>query len=171
MWSAAWHRLGQGRVQQNIVVIARARCKQTLRFQISATPALLPRIESRIVVLHGLRLMIDADLAVLCGVSAKRLNEPVKRNTDRFPDDFVFKLHAAEKAEVVENCDHPAKLNFSKVLLYAFTEHRALQAANVLANLDLTLMHCAVGTGHMVAAQSHLVAPVDLGTFALGLAS
>ncbi len=97
-------------------------------------PALLPRIESRIVVLRGLRLMIDADLAVLYGVSTKRLNEQVKRNADRFPGDFMFKLTPDEKAEVVANCDHLAKLKFSKVLPFAFTEHGAIQAANVLAS-------------------------------------
>ena len=102
--------------------------------QSTTTPALLPRIESRIVVLRGLRLMIDADLAVLYGVTTKRLNEQVKRNADRFPGDFMFKLNAAEKAEVVANCDHLGKLKFSKVLPYAFTEHGAIQAANVLAS-------------------------------------
>ncbi len=81
----------------------------------STTPALLPRIESRIVVLRGLRLMIDADLAALYGVTTKRLNEQVKRNVDRFPGDFMVKLTMAEKAEVVANCDHLAKLKFSKV--------------------------------------------------------
>jgi hypothetical protein len=100
----------------------------------STTPALLPRIESRIVVLRGLRLMIDADLAALYGVTTKRLNEQVKRNADRFPADFMVKLTTAEKAEVVANCDHLAKLKFSKVLPYAFTEHGAIQAANVLAS-------------------------------------
>ena len=105
----------------------------------STTPAptssvLLPRIESRIVVLRGMRLMIDADLAVLYGVTTKRLNEQVKRNADRFPGDFMFQLTPAEKAEVVANCDHLAKLKFSKVLPYAFTEHGAIQAANVLAS-------------------------------------
>lgn len=100
----------------------------------ATAPALLPRIESRIVVLRGLRLMIDADLAVLYGVTTKRLNEQVKRNADRFPSDFMFQLNAAEKGEVVANCDHLAKLKFSKVLPYAFTEHGAIQAANVLAS-------------------------------------
>jgi hypothetical protein len=100
----------------------------------SATPALLPRIESRIVVLRGLRLMIDADLAALYGVTTKRLNEQVKRNADRFPGDFMFKLTPDEKAKVVANCDHLAKLKFSKVLPFAFTEHGAIQAANVLAS-------------------------------------
>ena len=58
----------------------------------------------------------------------------VKRNADRFPGDFMFQLNAVEKAEVVANCDHLAKLKFSKVLPYAFTEHGAIQAANVLAS-------------------------------------
>jgi ORF6N domain len=100
----------------------------------STTPALLPRIESRIVVVRDLRVMIDADPAVLYGVTTKRLNEQVKRNADRFPGDFMFKLDAAEKAEGVANCDHLQKLKFSKVLPYAFTEHGAIQAANVLAS-------------------------------------
>ena len=100
----------------------------------ATSPALLPRIESRIVVLRGLRLMIDADLAALYGVSTKRLNEQVKRNADRFPGDFMFKLTPDEKAEVVANCDHPVKLKLWKVPPYAFTEHGAIQAANVLAS-------------------------------------
>ena len=66
----------------------------------ATTPALLPRIESRIVVIRKLRLMVDADLAALYGVTTKRLNEQVKRNADRFPGDFMFQLNAAEKAEV-----------------------------------------------------------------------
>jgi hypothetical protein len=47
---------------------------------------------------------------------------------------FMFKLTATEKAEVVANCDHLSKLKFSKVLPFAFTEHGAIQAANVLAS-------------------------------------
>jgi hypothetical protein len=78
--------------------------------------------------------MIDADLATLYGVPTKRLNEQVKRNAERFPGDFMFQLNATEKAEVVANCDHLAKLKFSKALPYAFTEHGAIQAANVLAS-------------------------------------
>jgi ORF6N domain len=99
----------------------------------STSPALLPRIESRIVVVRGLRVMIDADLATLYGVTTKRLNEQVKRNAARFPADFMFQLNAAEKAEVVANCDHLAKLKFSKTMPYAFTEYGAIQASNVLA--------------------------------------
>jgi hypothetical protein len=98
------------------------------------TPAPLVQIEKRIVVLRGQRVMIDADLAALYGVPTKRLNEQVKRNAERFPQDFMFTLTAQEKAEVVANCGHLAKLKFSKTLPFAFTEHGAIQAANVLAS-------------------------------------
>ena len=67
---------------------------------------LLPlRIESRILTIRGLRVMIDSDLAELYGVPTKRLNEQVKRNAQRFPPDFMIQLNAAEKTEVVANCE------------------------------------------------------------------
>ena len=91
-------------------------------------------ITSKILVIRDQRIMIDADLAELYGVPTKRLNEQVKRNPTRFPDDFMFQLTAAEKQEVVANCDHLSKLKFSKTLPFAFTEHGAIQAANVLSS-------------------------------------
>ncbi len=103
-------------------------------------PVLAPRIEGRIQVIRGLRVMIDVDLAALYGVQTKRLNEQVKRNRERFPADFLFQLTPAEKAGVVANCDHLQKLKFSKVLPYAFTEHGAIQAANVLASAQAVEM-------------------------------
>jgi hypothetical protein len=60
--------------------------------------------------------MVDADLADLYGVPMRRLNEQIKRNAERFPADFMFRLTTDEKAEVVANCDHLAKLKFSKAL-------------------------------------------------------
>lgn len=95
-----------------------------------ATPA--PSIESRILLVRGQKVMIDADLAELYGAPTKRLNEQVKRNADRFPTDFVFPLSAAEKAEVVANCDHLQKLKFSRSMPFAFTEHGAMMAGFVL---------------------------------------
>lgn len=89
-------------------------------------------IASKILNIRGLKVMIDVDLAKLYGVPTKRLNEQVKRNPRRFPDDFMFKLTEEEKQEVVANCDHLNKLKFSKALPFAFTEHGAIQAANVL---------------------------------------
>jgi hypothetical protein len=97
-------------------------------------PALLPRIESRIIVVRYQKVIIDADLALLYAVPTKALNQAVKRNVERFPVDFMFQLSAVEKAEVVTSCDHLMRLKFSKTLPYAFTEHGAIQAANVLAS-------------------------------------
>lgn len=89
-------------------------------------------IERRILLIRGEKVMLDADLAELYGVPTKRLNEQVKRNRDRFPDDFMFQLTDAEKTEVVANCDHLKKLKFSPSLPYAFTEHGAIMLATVL---------------------------------------
>jgi ORF6N domain len=101
---------------------------------------LLPRIETRIQVVRGTKVIVDADLADLYGVSTKRLNEQVKRNRDRFPADFMFALNATEKAQVVANCDHLQKLKFSRTLPHVFTEHGAIQAANVLASTQAVEM-------------------------------
>ena len=92
-------------------------------------------IEQRILLIQGEKVIVDADLAELFGVPTKRLNEQVKRNKDRFPDDFMFQLSADEKAEVVANCDHLSRLKYSSSLPYAFTEHGAIMAANVLNSL------------------------------------
>jgi hypothetical protein len=90
------------------------------------------KIEQRILMIRGEKIIIDADLAEFYGVPTKRLNEQVKRNKDRFPEDFRFQLNADEKSEVVAKCDHLEKLKFSRVLPYAFTEHGAIMAASVL---------------------------------------
>jgi hypothetical protein len=89
-------------------------------------------IEQRILLIRGQRVMLDADLAGLYGTTTKRLNEQVKRNRGRFPEDFMFQLTKKEKAEVVAICDHLAKLKFSPVLPNAFTEHGAIMVASVL---------------------------------------
>ena len=90
------------------------------------------RIERAILVVRGERVILDSDLAALYGVPTHRLNEQVKRNQRRFPEDFVFQLTRKEKDEVVAKCDHLRNLRFSKNLPYAFTEHGAIQAANIL---------------------------------------
>lgn len=76
--------------------------------------------------------MLDADLAELYGVPTKALNQAIRRNSRRFPPDFVFQLDSSEKKEVVTSCDHLARLKFAKSLPFAFTEHGAIQASNLL---------------------------------------
>jgi hypothetical protein len=93
---------------------------------------LVDQIEPLILEIRGQRVVLASDLASLYGVSTKRLNEQVKRNVARFPGDFMFQMTAAEKAEVVANCDHLAPLKFSPTLPYVFTEHGVVMAASVL---------------------------------------
>ena len=90
------------------------------------------RIERTILWIRGHRVMLDADLASLYGVSTKVLNQAVKRNQKRFPPDFMFRLTVREKRKVVTDCDHLARLKFSSTLPYAFTEHGAIMLASVL---------------------------------------
>ena len=89
-------------------------------------------LESMILTIRGHKVMIDADLASLYGVETRTLNQAVKRNADRFPKDFVFRLNAGEKSEVITNCDHLRRLKFAQSLPFAFTEHGAIMAATVL---------------------------------------
>ena len=95
---------------------------------------LVPRIESRIQVIRGVRVMIDADLAELYGVQTKRLNEQVKRNRERFPSDFLFQLTLDEKAEVVANCDHLQKLKTESLEMShdTFSRNTRLQLRQLL---------------------------------------
>lgn len=93
----------------------------------------MERIENKILLIRRQKVMLDADLAELYGVTTKRLNEQVKRNRDRFPKDFMFQLTAKEKAEVVANCDHLPRLKYSTTLPNAFTEHGAIMIASVLS--------------------------------------
>ena len=102
-------------------------------------------LESLILTIRGHRVMIDADLANLYGVETRTLNQAVKRNANRFPKAFMFRLTDQEKSEVITNCDHLRRLKFAQSLPFAFTEHGAIMAANRtilkrLAEIDKTLL-------------------------------
>jgi len=90
------------------------------------------KIQQRILLIRGEKVIIDADLAEAYGVPTKALNQAIRRNADRFPPDFMFRLTKEEKREVVTNCDHLENLKFSPVNPRAFTEHGAIMAASVL---------------------------------------
>lgn len=86
-------------------------------------------------VIRGQRVILDADLARVYGVPTKRLNEAVKRNVDRFPLDFMFRLKVNEVALFRRSRPQFATLKRGqniKYLPYAFTEHGAIMAATVL---------------------------------------
>jgi len=90
------------------------------------------RIQHSILLIRGQKVMLDSDLARIYGVTTMRLNEQVKRNRDRFPEDFMFQLTAAEKAEVIANCDNLKRLRFSPRPPFAFTELGAIMLSTVL---------------------------------------
>lgn len=70
--------------------------------------AIIPigQIERRILLIRGQKVILDADLAMLYGVPTRVLNQAVRRNLRRFPQDFVFKLSQPEKDQVITICDH-----------------------------------------------------------------
>jgi hypothetical protein len=100
------------------------------------TTSLIPlqRIERKILLIRGQKVLLDSDLAELYGVTTKRLNEQVKRNADRFPKHFMFQLTDQEFANwrsQIATSNPGAKMGLRRPP-YAFTEHGTLQAANVL---------------------------------------
>ena len=98
------------------------------------SPIPIARIENRIHVIRGHKVMIDADLAELYGVETRVLNQAVKRNQDRFPVDFMFQLSAEEldqwRSQIV--ISNPRAMMGLRRPPFAFTEHGAIQASNIL---------------------------------------
>jgi hypothetical protein len=91
-----------------------------------------PVYETLIFHFRGFKVMTDTDLAVLYGVPTKRLKEQVKRNLNRFPQDFMFKLTKKEKDELVANCDRLATLKHSSINPLVFTEQGVSMLSSVL---------------------------------------
>jgi hypothetical protein len=101
-----------------------------------SAPVPLERIICSILVLRGQRVILDADLAAIYGVQTRALNQAVKRNMDRFPEDFMFRL---TQEEAVHSRSQSVTLNLGrgqniKYLPHVFTEHGAIQAANILSS-------------------------------------
>ncbi len=98
------------------------------------TPTIIPDeiVMNKIIMLRDHKVMLDRDLAELYGTTTLRLNEQVKRNTKRFPEDFMFRLTNKEKNEIIATYGHMKSLKYSPHLPYAFTEHGAVMLASVL---------------------------------------
>ena len=97
-------------------------------------PVAVEAITGRILSLRGQRVIVDADLAALYGVSTKRLNEQVKRNAERFPADFMFRL-TAEETEALNRSQFATgsqKHRDPRYPPFAFTEHGAMMAGFML---------------------------------------
>jgi hypothetical protein len=89
-------------------------------------------LESSIVTIRGLKVILDADLAKIYGVTTKRLNEQTKRNSARFPEEFMFQLTNDEMNNLRSHFATSSLHGGRRYLPYAFTEHGAIMAANVL---------------------------------------
>jgi len=98
-------------------------------------PKDIPTIDVQYLVrtLRGKRVLLDSDLARLYGVPTKRLNEQVRRNAEKFPEDFAFQL-TEEEFEVLRSQNATSKLGRGgrRYRPFAFTDYGAIQAANVL---------------------------------------
>jgi hypothetical protein len=92
---------------------------------------------NKIILVRGEKVMIDSDLAELYGVETKRLNEQVKRNSDRFPEDFMFQL-TSDEFENLKSHFATSTWGGRRTLPYAFTEHGVLMLSSVL-NSDLAI--------------------------------
>ena len=89
-------------------------------------------LEPRIVTIRGLKVILDADLAKIYGVPTKRLNEQIKRNPARFPEDFVFQLAEEETNNLRSQFATSSLHGGRRYLPYVFTEHGSIMAATVL---------------------------------------
>ena len=89
-------------------------------------------VESRIFFIRWQKVMMDRDLAELYGVKTKVLNQAVKRNRKRFPNDFCFQLSRRELNKLVTNCDRFKLLKHSSVLPFAFSEQGVAMLSSVL---------------------------------------
>ncbi len=115
-----------------------------------ATKQQTDNIKNLIYEIRGQKVMLDYDLASIYGVKTGSLNQAVKRNIDRFPDDFMFKLSKNEWEEIERNIQNtnmrsqivtasPNRRNKSNPP-YAFTEHGAVMLASVLHSLSAVQM-------------------------------
>jgi hypothetical protein len=100
-----------------------------------------PNLDHLILTIRRHRVILDADLARLYGVPTKRLNEQLRRNADRFPEDFAFQLTSHEWA-VLRSQFATSKSGSGgrRYEPYVFTEHGALMAANILNSVQAVRM-------------------------------
>ena len=123
------------------------------------------RIERAILVVRGHKVLLDTDLAAIYDVAVKALNQAVKRNSERFPEDFVFRL-SAEEAESLRSqivtLEARGRGQHRKYSPYVFTEHGAVMVASVLNSpraiqMSLYVVRAFLKLREWVAGQAQLV--------------
>ena len=101
-------------------------------------------IQEKIIFIRGERVLLDRDLGQMYGVTTKALNQAVKRNSRRFPRDFMFALNESEKNELVTNCDRFKRLRHSSAMPHAFTEQGVVMLSTVLKSEKAILVNIAI---------------------------
>jgi len=124
-------------------------------------------IKSRIFTIRGVQVMLDRDLAELYGVSTKALNQAVKRNANRFPSEFMFRLSDSEAKELVTNCDRFRRMRHSSVPMSAFSEHGIIMVASVLkseiaAQISVRITQAFVSMRKTLASITPILARLDI---------
>ena len=126
----------------------------------------IAQLESTIYLIRGQRVMFDSDLAAIYGVTTKRLNEQVRRNISRFPEDFAFQLTAEEltnlRSQIATSSFHGGR----RYRPWVFTEHGAIMLASVLnsdiaAQASVRVVRAFVRLREMVAANAQLSAKLE----------
>jgi hypothetical protein len=126
----------------------------------------IAQLESAIYLIRGQRVMFDSDLAAIYGVTTKRLNEQVRRNISRFPEDFAFQLTAEEltnlRSQIATSSFHGGR----RYRPWVFTEHGAIMLASVLnsdiaAQASVRVVRAFVRLREMVAANAQLAAKLE----------
>jgi hypothetical protein len=123
-------------------------------------------IESAIYLFRGVRVMLDSDLAAIYGVTTKRLNEQLRRNRSRFPDDFAFQLTAEEFRNLRSQFATSSFYGGRRYRPWAFTEHGAIMLASVLnsdvaVQASVRVVRAFVRLREMVAANTQLAAKLE----------
>jgi hypothetical protein len=124
------------------------------------------RVEGAILTIRGYRILLDADLAPLYGVSVKALNQAVRRNKLRFPDDFMFQLTADEANNLRSQIVTSSSWGGRRYLPFAFTEQGVAMLSSVLrteqaALVNVEIMRAFVRLRRLLQQNAELVAKLN----------
>lgn len=124
------------------------------------------RIEQKIFLIRGEKVMLDSDLAELYGVEVKQLKRQVRRNRDRFPEDFMFALTGEEYQALRRQFGIIERGKHSKYLPYAFTEQGIAMLSGILkskraVHVNVEIMRAFVRMRRMIMSHKDLVRRLD----------
>ncbi len=123
-------------------------------------------LREKIFFVRDTQVMLDRDLAELYNVTTKALNQAVKRNVQRFPSDFMFKLSETEKNGLVTKCDRFKSMKYSSQLPYAFTEHgililSGLLKSNLAASINVKIIRAFVAMRKFISRNAEIFSKLN----------